>query len=76
MITKQGGDIDAVEKNIEKTYDNMLIANSELDEAQKEQMHHVQKVRGIISSSFGGVWSFIKKPIKYVFHDAWVKTKK
>ena len=35
MITKQGGDIDAVEKHIEQTYDNMLSVNGELDEAQR-----------------------------------------
>ena len=35
MITKQGGDIDAVERNIEQTYENMLSMNGELDEAQQ-----------------------------------------
>lgn len=34
MITKQGYDLEAVEKNIEETYKNMKETNQELDEAK------------------------------------------
>ena len=73
MITKQGYDLEAVEKNIEETYKNMNEVNQELDEAKEQQVYHINKVRGFVQKSAHGLWSFIFKPFKYVFHDAWVR---
>lgn len=49
----------------------MIEVNEELDEAEKEQIYHLEKVRGYFGKSMHGLWSAIFKPFKFVFYDAW-----